>query len=94
MERRIEFSDFRRILEWLENADVMIRLRTSGEAWTPFSKLILLSENAMILQPANDRRMIVNIRSVVEFELDQPVSTCLADCIYTIGDNFQGKETG
>ena len=93
MERKIEFSDFRRILEWLENNDVLIRLRTSGEAWTPYSKLILLSENAMILQPAKDRRMIVNIRDVVEFELEEPVSTCLAKCIYIIGDNSHGRQT-
>jgi hypothetical protein len=84
METGIEFADFRRLLERLENTDGLIRLRTSGEAWTPFAKLILLSDNAMILQPADDRRMIVNIRDVVEFELEQPVNICRADCIYTV----------
>lgn len=84
METGIEFADFRRLLEWLENTDALIRLRTCGEAWTPYAKLILLSDNAMILQLASDRRMIVNIRDVVEFELDQAVSTCGAGCIYAV----------
>jgi hypothetical protein len=85
MEHRIEFSEFRRVLEWLENSDALIRLRTSGEPWTPASRLILLSDNAMILQPAADRKIIINVGNVVEFELDQSVNTCLADCIYTVG---------
>lgn len=55
-----------------------------GETWTDFSKLILLSENAMILQNGSERRIILNVRNVVEFEVDKGVRQILPRVLYGI----------
>jgi hypothetical protein len=71
MERSIDFSKFRQLLAAIENSEVLIRIRCSGERWCEFSSLLLLSENAMILQENSRRRIIMNLKNVVEFEIDQ-----------------------
>ena len=73
MDRRIDFATFRELLRSLESSDISIRLRMSGEGWMGFAKLILLSESAMIVQDGSRRKVIMNIRNVVEFEIDQPL---------------------
>ena len=64
----------------------------SGESWMDFSKLILLSESAMIIQDASERRMIMNLRNVAEFELGEPVLDLPANSPYEViflnGDGF------
>lgn len=72
MESKIDFYSFRALLESLENSETSIRLRMSGEGWTQFAKLILLSESAMIVQDDARGRVIMNLRSIVEFEIDAP----------------------
>jgi len=73
MESRIDLSTFRELLRSLENSDISIRLRISGEGWMDFTKLILLSESAMIVQDGSDHRVIMNVRDVVECQIDQPL---------------------
>lgn len=73
MEKRIDFVTFRELLQSLENSDTAIRLRMSGEGWMDFTKLILLSESAMIVEGPSTRRIVMNVRNVVEFEVDEPI---------------------
>lgn len=84
MERRVDFMTFRQLLQSLENCDTAIRLRISGEAWTDFSALILLSENAMILQDGSEGRLVINLRNVVQFELAEPHLDLIAYNVYEI----------
>lgn len=84
LETKIDFLTFRELLESIENSEVSLRLRMPGERWTDFSKLILLSQNAMILQNGSERRIILNVRSVVEFEVDKPVRQILPRLAYEI----------
>ena len=84
MENIIDFPGFRQLLQILEDGEVSIRLRLLGESWTGFARLILLSESAVILQDDNDRRMIINIRNVREFELNKGVANLMANMPYEI----------
>lgn len=84
MDHTIDLTAFRDLLQRLENGDVSIRLRLLGEPWTKFSKLVLLSESAMIVQDSNDRKMVINIRNIIEFELDKPVEGISANTHYAI----------
>jgi len=68
----------------MENSGILIRLRLMGEPWLEFSTPILVSENAMIIQGASDRRMIPNLRNIVEFELDRPHRDLSANSLYVI----------
>lgn len=84
MDQTIDLTTFRDLLQRLENGDVSIRLRLLGEPWTKFSRVILLSESAMIVQDSNDRKMVINIRNIIEFELDKPVEGISANTHYAI----------
>lgn len=84
MSSHVDFHFFRELLRSLENQQTSIRVRRLGESWTPFSRLILLSDSAMILQDSNERKIIVNVRSIMEFELDQPVEGFAANSRYEI----------
>jgi hypothetical protein len=84
MERRIDFTKFRQLLQSLENSDIAIRLRMSGEGWMDFAKLILLSESAMIVQDDSGRRVIMNLRNVVEFEINEPFLDLSAHSHYQV----------
>ena len=68
----------------LENTDVMLRVRCSGEDWCGFARVLLLSENAMILEENSRRRMVVNLGNVVEFEIDQPAFNVDANFPYQV----------
>jgi hypothetical protein len=72
MERRIDFSQFKQLLATIENSEVAIRIRVAGEEWSDFSHVLLLSENAMILQQDGRRRIIMNLKNVAEFQIDKP----------------------
>lgn len=84
MENTVEFADFRQLLETVENTDIAIRLRVSGEPWTQFSKLILLSDTAMILQNGVDTKIIVHIRNVIEFEINYAYAPYKAHTTYEV----------
>ncbi len=84
MDHTIDLVAFQDLLQRLENGDVSIRLRLLGEPWTKFSKLILLSESAMIVQDCNERKTIINIRNIIEFEIDKPVEGISANTHYVI----------
>lgn len=84
MNSSVDFPVFRQLLQSLENQQTSIRVRRLGEPWTPFSRLILLSDNAMILQDNNERKIIINVRNVIEFELDQPLEGLAANTYYEI----------
>ena len=84
MENIIDFPGFRQLLQILEDGEASIRLRLLGEPWTGFARLILLSESAVILQDDNDRRMIINIRNVREFELNKGVAGLRPNMPYEI----------
>ena len=84
MDHTIDLPAFQDLLQRLENGDVSIRLRLLGEPWTRFSRLILLSESAMIVQDGSDRKTIINIRNIIEFELDKPVEGISANTHYAI----------
>lgn len=85
MEKKVDFPGFRELLHVVESTDTLIRVRISGEGWMPFTRLILLSESAMILQAGHDRKVIVNLRNVAEFELDRPALDFSGSVIYTVG---------
>ena len=85
MDNKVDFPQFRGLLQALENSDLTLRLRMLGNPWTPFCTLILLSESAMILQDGTDRKIIMNLRNVVEFELAQEVSGFQANNAYEVG---------
>ena len=84
MEKRIDFATFRQLLQSLENSDTAIRLRMSGEEWMDFTKLILLSESAMIVEDPSMKRAVKNLRHVVEFEVDEPVLELSPFSLYEI----------
>lgn len=72
------------MLQSLENSDTAIRLRMSGEEWMDFTKLILLSESAMIVEDPSMKRVVKNLRNVVEFEVDEPVLELSPFSLYEI----------
>lgn len=84
MENTIDFLEFRQLLQSLENTDTAIRLRTTGEPWTDFSLVMILSDHAMLLQANGQRKLISNLRNIVEFEIDKPVGDYSADRVYSI----------
>ena len=84
MENRIDYPTYQQLLHALESADITIRLRLLGEPWTKFSKLLLLSESAMILQDGSERKVIVNLRNVIELHLQQPVNGLNSNVHYEI----------
>jgi hypothetical protein len=84
MDNKLEFTRFRELLQSLENSDTTIRLRLLGNPWTSACTLILLSESAMILQESNNRKIIMNLRNVVEFEVGEPVAGLQANQSYEI----------
>jgi hypothetical protein len=73
MKEGIDYDRFQRLLEALENSDISIRLRLSGEPWRGFASVVLVSEHAMILDENGSRNMITNLRHIVEFEIDGPI---------------------
>lgn len=83
MRDKVDFAHFRRLLEALENSEVSIRIRLSGEGWMGYSKLLLLSESAMILQNGTSR-VILNLRNTVEFQIDRPFQKISAHTPYEI----------
>lgn len=85
MDNKVDFARFRELLQSLENADIKVRLRTLGNPWTSFCTVILLSESAMILQDGTDRKIIMNLRNVVEFELSDDVDGFKANSGYEVG---------
>ena len=72
MDRLIDFSHFKQLLATIESSDISIRIRATGEQWNDFSQVLLLSENAMILQENGKRRIVMNLQNIVEFEIDKP----------------------
>lgn len=84
MDRSVDFLKFRHLLATIENSEVMIRIRCSGEPWCGFSYLLLLSENAMILEENSRHRIVMNLGTVVEFEIDQPALDLGPNCQYEI----------
>ena len=84
MENRIGFCDFRKLLEALENADVKIRVRVMGQPWTGFLKLILLSDSAMILEDGVDRKIVLHLKNVMQFEVNQTISNVRAQETYEV----------
>ncbi|MGC1243317.1 MAG: hypothetical protein WA874_17125 [Chryseosolibacter sp.] len=73
MEQTIDFDRFKQLLATLENSEVAIRIRMSGEQWNAFSQVLLLSENAMILQEDGKRRIVMNLKNIAEFEIDSSI---------------------
>jgi len=84
MDNKLDFTRFRELLQRLENTGVTIRFRQLGNPWSSFCQLILLSESAMILQESNDRKIIMNLRNVVEFEVSETVAEFKANQTYEI----------
>jgi hypothetical protein len=72
MDRRIDFPHFKQLLATIESSDISIRIRMTGEQWSDFSHVLLLSENAMILQENGKRRIVMNLKNIAEFEIDKP----------------------
>lgn len=84
MHNRTDYQEFVRLLQSIENSDTAIRLRTLGDPWMEFAKLILLSDSAMILQTGDGRRLILNIRNVVEFQVEAKIHDYEARTTYEI----------
>ena len=84
MDNVIDFLQFRQLLQSLENSNTAIRLRMMGEPWMDFSLVVILSEHAMLLQSNGQRKLISNLRSVVEFEIDKTVGDYAANRVYSI----------
>jgi hypothetical protein len=84
MENRIDYYQFKQLLQTLENAESSIRFRLVGESWTEFSMVVLVSENAVMYQEGMIRRVIMNLRNVTEFQIDQPHLEYLPDYPYRI----------
>ena len=85
MENSIDYYQFKQLLHTLENVETLIRFRLIGEQWTDFSKVILVSESALLFQEGAVQRVIMNLRNVVEFELDQQHLEYLPNNSYRIG---------
>lgn len=49
-----------------------------------YCKLVLLSDRAMILQSDSDPRIILNIRNIVEFQLERNFSGYDAEVTYEV----------
>ena len=64
MKDKVDFAQFRRLLESLENSEGSIRVRLSGEGWMEYSKILLLSESAMILQNGASRVMPATLSGI------------------------------
>jgi hypothetical protein len=84
MENVIDFLQFRQLLQSLENSNTAIRLRMMGEQWMDFSSVVILSEHAMLLQANGQRKLITNLRNVVEIEIDNAVGDLAANRVYSI----------
>ena len=85
MENKIALSEFRKLLTDIENRDVLIRIRVSGERWMEYSKVVLVSVNAMILQEGDKpRRPVMNLGAVVEFAIDRPHLEFLENVPYQV----------
>ena len=84
MQEKVDPSELKHLLQSLENSDIRIRLRGMGEQWLSFCKLVLLSDSAMILQADDKPRIILGIRSVMEFQLEQNFSGYDASVIYEV----------
>ncbi len=84
MDDKVDFSDFRMLLESLENAEVMIRLRAMGQAWTSYSKLILLSDSALILEDGEDQRMVLYVKNIIKFQVEKAVHSFKPGTTYEV----------
>lgn len=74
MVNEVSVAHFIALLQQLENSGTGIRLRLSGKTWTPFCQLIVLSESAMILRNNTESQLIVNLRNVMQFEVEEGVA--------------------
>lgn len=84
MQNRVDSFALKQLLESLENSEVRIRIRGMGEPWMGYCKLVLLSDRAMILQSDSDPRIILNIRNIVEFQLERNFSGYDAEVTYEV----------
>ncbi|MDQ2656214.1 MAG: hypothetical protein M3Y60_02250 [Bacteroidota bacterium] len=84
MEEKVDFSDFRTLLESLENSEVRIRVRLMGQGWTGYSNLILLSESAMILEDDSDQRTVLYLKNVIKFQVDREAFNVKPDITYEV----------
>lgn len=84
MHDRIDLFRLKQLLQSLENSEVRIRVRAIGEGWMAYCKLVLLSDSAMILQSDDERRIIVYIKNVVEFQLEEPFSGYPANTTFEV----------
>lgn len=84
MQPKVDFQSFRILLESLENTDKKIRLRPLGESWIDFSRVILLSDSAMIIQSDGERKVIINIKNVMEFQVEKEVSSFEPGTVYEV----------
>lgn len=85
MGNKVDFARFRDLLQEIENSDITIRVRVLGNPWTSFCTLILLSESAMILLDSTDSKIIINLKNIVEFELEEEVRELKANTVYEVG---------
>lgn len=85
MQNNIDYYQFKQLLHALENTNSSIRFRLMGDCWTEFFKVILVSENAVMYQEGITRRIIMNLRNVIEFEIDQPHLEYVPNNPYRIG---------
>jgi hypothetical protein len=82
---KIDLLQFKKLLAEIENTEVLIRIRLAGERWMEFSKVIIVSENACILEEENKpRRPVLNLRAVVEFAIDRPHLDYLVNTPYEV----------
>lgn len=84
MDNEVSVAQFIALLQQLENSGTGIRVRLSGKAWTSFCQLIVLSESAMILRNSPESQLIVNVRNVMEFELEEAVADFKPCTVYEI----------
>lgn len=84
MDNNIDFPEFKHLLRSLEAGNPSIRFRLAGQPWTQFSKVVLVSEDAVLYQEDITRRIIMNLRDVIEFEIDQPHLEYLPKTLYRI----------
>ncbi len=84
MEDGIDFYDFRTLLASLENSEIKIRVRLMGQGWTGYSKLILLSESAMILEDDSDQKTVLYVKNVIKFQIDRAAFNIRPDTTYEV----------
>lgn len=65
MTNQIDAYQLNRFLHRLQNTDVLIRFRLAGEGSTEFSKIIFVSERALILQAVFERRIIMDTKDIL-----------------------------